>query len=49
MESLDFCFKINLFMSIYYENGVDDIKRNICLVYLDRSLKDYKDVQCKLV
>lgn len=49
MESIEFCFKINLFMSIYSENEFNDIKRNIILFYLDRSLKDYKDIRCKLL
>jgi len=49
MESIEFCFKIVLFMSIFNENGINDIIRNICLVYLERSLYDYKDVRCILI
>lgn len=49
MESLDFCFKIYLYMSIYDENGINDIKRNICLVYLEKTLRGCKNIRCKLV
>lgn len=48
VESFHFYLKVRCLLHVFDTNGIDDIIRNICFVYFERTLSDITEIRCRL-
>ena len=48
IESYHFYLKVKCLLHVFNVNGIDDIIRNICFVYFERTLSNVSDIRCRL-